>query len=163
MHDHYLAWIKTAFGGVAITQIDEQLRVELLSVAICSDNYPSSPQLVSAAYEQIARYLQDPSYQCDFAAVFPLAAAGTKFQRSVWQAIYNIPVGETRSYGQLAAALGSGARAVANACAANPLPLLIPCHRVVAQNGIGGFMQGSANGVVIKQWLLQHEGVACYA
>lgn len=163
MHEHYLAWINTAFGGVAIMQIEQQLRVELLSVAICSDNHPSSRPLVSAAYKQITRYLQDPGFQCEFATEFPLAAAGTEFQRSVWQAIYNIPAGETRSYGQIASALGSGARAVANACGANPLPLLIPCHRVVAKNGIGGFMQGSAHGVVIKKWLLQHEGVASYA
>ena len=52
-----------------------------------------------------------------------------------------------------------GARAVANACGANPLPILIPCHRVVAARGLGGFMQGSPEGLAIKQWLLQHEGV----
>jgi methylated-DNA-[protein]-cysteine S-methyltransferase len=163
MNDHHLAWINTPFGSVAITQTDGQLRVELLGVAMPSDNYPSSDSQVIASYYQIIDYLQDPSYQCKLPPDYPLAAAGTEFQCSVWQAIYNIPVGETRSYGQIAAALGSGARAVANACGANPLPLLIPCHRVVAQNGIGGFMQGSANGVGIKQWLLQHEGVLSYA
>jgi methylated-DNA-[protein]-cysteine S-methyltransferase len=159
MKENHLAWINTPFGSVAITQTDGQLHVELLGIAMSSHNYPSSNSQVIAAYDQIVCYLQDPSYQCKLPPAYQLAAVGTKFQCSVWQAIYAIPSGETRSYGQIAATLGSGARAVANACGANPLPLLIPCHRVVAQNGIGGFMQGTANSVVIKQWLLQHEGV----
>ena len=77
----------------------------------------------------------------------------------VWQAIAAIPLGQTRTYGQLAHQIGSGPRAVANACGANHLTLLIPCHRVVAQNGIGGFMQSTPNGLVVKKWLLKHEGV----
>lgn len=159
MNDHYLAWINTAFGCVAMTLRDGQLGVALLSVAICSHNHQSSEPQVMAAYLQITQYLQNPNTQCNF----PRHTSGTAFQRRVWQEIYAIPAGETRSYGQIAAALGSGARAVANACGANPLPLLIPCHRVVALHGIGGFMQGKANGVGIKQWLLQHEGVLSYA
>jgi methylated-DNA-[protein]-cysteine S-methyltransferase len=87
---------------------------------------------------------------------------GTAFQRRVWQAIAAIPVGQTRTYGQIARQIGSGPRAVANACGANNTPLLIPCHRVVAQNGIGGFMQSKQNGLLIKQWLLAHEGVSKY-
>ncbi|MBU3737317.1 MAG: MGMT family protein, partial [Methylobacterium sp.] len=73
-------------------------------------------------------------------------------------ALRSIPAGRTLTYGELAASLGSGARAVANACGANPVPLVIPCHRVVARDGLGGFMQGRASAALqIKQWLLQHE------
>lgn len=88
-----------------------------------------------------------------------LAPRGTPYQHAVWQAIRNIPVGETRSYGQLARALGSASQAVGNACRANPLPILIPCHRVVASTGIGGYF-GATEGAQIaaKRWLLHHEG-----
>lgn len=86
-------------------------------------------------------------------------AAGTPFQQRVWRELTRIPFGETRSYGDLAARLNSSARAVAGACRRNPLPLLVPCHRVVAKQGLGGFM-GKTGGqaLAIKRWLLQHEG-----
>ena len=73
-----------------------------------------------------------------------------------------IPAGEVRRYGQLADALGSSARAVGGACRANPVPLVVPCHRVVAAHGLGGF--GGATGgkrLSVKQRLLEGEGVSC--
>ncbi|GIX31628.1 MAG: hypothetical protein KatS3mg124_2100 [Porticoccaceae bacterium] len=86
----------------------------------------------------------------------PLAPAGTPFQQRVWQALIDLPFGQTISYGKLAARLGrpGAARAVAAACAANPLPILIPCHRVVAARGLGGYSAGLER----KRWLLAHEG-----
>ena len=90
----------------------------------------------------------------------PLDPAGTEFQQQVWQALRNIPAGEVRSYGELARQLGSSARAVGNACRKNPIPLLIPCHRVVAKSGLGGFAgQTTGDRVALKQRLLRHEGV----
>ncbi len=86
-------------------------------------------------------------------------ASGTPFQQRVWRELTRIPPGKTRSYGELAKKLHSSARAVAGACRRNQLPLLVPCHRVVAKDGIGGFM-GKTDGpaLAIKRWLLQHEG-----
>lgn len=86
-------------------------------------------------------------------------APGTPFQQRLWRELTRIPFGETRSYGELAKKLNSSARAVAGACRRNPLPLLVPCHRVVAKTGLGGFM-GRTDGpaLAIKRWLLQHEG-----
>jgi len=84
---------------------------------------------------------------------------GTEFQQLVWLAIKEIPFGETQTYSNIAKKIGSGPRAVANACGANVLPIVIPCHRVVAKNGLGGYMQGKPQGLMIKKWLLQHEGV----
>jgi len=83
---------------------------------------------------------------------------GTAFQQRVWQALRDIPVGETRTYGQIARQLNSSPRAVGNACRANPLPIVTPCHRVVAANGAGGFA-GARQGRLldIKKWLLAHE------
>ncbi len=87
-----------------------------------------------------------------------LAPHGTPFQQRVWQALRAIPPGQPYSYGELARRLGSSARAVAGACRANPIPLLIPCHRVVAAHGPGGFM-GAVDGAPLrlKNWLLEHE------
>ncbi len=90
----------------------------------------------------------------------PLALEGSAFQLRVWEALRAIPPGETRTYGELAVLLGSGARAVGNACRRNPCPIVVPCHRVLARNGIGGYA-GARGGelLAIKRWLLRHEGV----
>lgn len=109
-----------------------------------------------AVAQQVAAYLQNPHMA--WQEIIP--NRGTPFQQRVWQAMREIPVGETRTYGQLAAAIQSGPRAVANACGANPLPLFNPCHRIVASNGLGGFMQGIDGGLNIKRWLLAHEQAA---
>jgi len=121
---------------------------------------PRDPQLPRAllakeAVRQLRAWLQDPH----FIFGLPLAPAGTHFQRRVWQAIAAIPTGETRSYGTIAAQLGSGARAVGNACGANPYPIIVPCHRVIAANqGLGGFARNRGGFLLdIKRWLLQHE------
>ncbi len=88
-----------------------------------------------------------------------LQPAGTGFQQSVWRALQQIPHGSVCTYGELASRLNTSARAVAGACRANPIPLLIPCHRVVAANGPGGYMGSvSAEPVATKLWLLKHEG-----
>jgi methylated-DNA-[protein]-cysteine S-methyltransferase len=86
---------------------------------------------------------------------------GTDFQRRVWHALQAIPPGQTRTYGELARQLGSGARAVGNACRRNPVPVIVPCHRVVGVAGIGGYA-GRMSGAPLrhKRWLLAHEGVA---
>ena len=152
---NYDALINAPFGAVAISAHGNQLAIELLTESPSLENYQSAHPLVAEAYSQIAQYLQHPS------TLFNLLIEphGTAYQQRVWQAIAAIPLGQTRTYGQLAHQIGSGPRAVANACGANHLTLLIPCHRVVAQNGIGGFMQSKPNGLVVKKWLLKHEGV----
>lgn len=83
-----------------------------------------------------------------------IAPRGSAFQSRVWQALREIPVGETRSYGELAKALGSSARAVGRANATNPICVIVPCHRVI---GASGALTGFAFGVAIKQWLLELE------
>ena len=88
----------------------------------------------------------------------PLRVQGSAFQQEVCRLMMDIPFGETRQYGDLARDLGSAAQPVGNACGANPLPVLIPCHRVLAANGLGGF--SGAGGVETKVALLRHEGAA---
>ena len=87
----------------------------------------------------------------------PLRPAGTTFQRLVWHIMQRIPKGHVRTYGGVAEELGASARAVGTACGRNPIPIIIPCHRIVAANGkMGGF--SAAGGVEDKVWLLRHEG-----
>lgn len=87
----------------------------------------------------------------------PTATAGTPFQRQVWQALRAIPYGQVMHYGQLAEQLGrpGAARAVGAANGANPVSIVVPCHRVIGRNGT---MTGYAGGVRRKEWLLRHEG-----
>lgn len=83
---------------------------------------------------------------------------GTDFQKSVWDAISSIEKGDTCTYSDIAEQLASSPRAVGNACRANPVPIVVPCHRVVAKSGLGGFA-GKRKGINIdsKTWLLNHE------
>lgn len=89
-----------------------------------------------------------------------LAPAGTLFRQRVWQTLLAIPSGQTRTYGEIAHDLASSPRAVGQAVGDNPIPIIIPCHRVLAAHGLGGFMH-HADGfpLVVKAWLLQHEGI----
>ena len=109
---------------------------------------------------QLEGYFDDPEFPFDV----PLAAQGTPFQRRVWRKIAAIGAGRTRSYGELARELRSAPRAVGQACGANPIPIVVPCHRVLAAGGIGGFAHHEGGfHLAIKRWLLAHEGAARFA
>jgi methylated-DNA-[protein]-cysteine S-methyltransferase len=138
--------IRTA-GGV-VTSIEYLRRSER---AQAPDN-----ALAERAVRQIERYLADP----EFRFTLPLAAAGTQFRERVRQALTKIPVGESRTYGELARQLHTAPRAVGGACGANDIALVVPCHRVVGTQGsLGGFMHAVAGDpIAIKRWLLTHEG-----
>ncbi len=118
---------------------------------------PSAPptpftQHVAAA---LSAYFSDPGHAFDLA----LAASGTPFRQRVWAALLAIPVGQVISYGELARRVGSAPRAVGQAVGDNPIPIIIPCHRVVAADGgLGGFMHSRTGySQDIKRWLLGHE------
>ena len=112
-----------------------------------------APEPVRAAVE---RYFAGDVHALDGLTV---TTGGTDFQRSVWKALRAIPAGETRTYGQLAAAIGSpkAVRAVGLANGRNPVGLIVPCHRVIGANGT---LTGYAGGLERKRWLLQHEGAS---
>jgi methylated-DNA-[protein]-cysteine S-methyltransferase len=113
-------------------------------------------QLAKEVVRQCKAYFKDPRWEFDL----PIKPAGTEHQRKVWSSIQDIPVGKTKTYGEIAKQIKSGARAVGTACGANPYPLIAPCHRVVSASGIGGFMKENSPGLYrqIKLWLLKHEG-----
>lgn len=109
---------------------------------------------VSRLADELDAYWHDPRHRFDLLC----APAGTPFQSSVWRTLLAIPAGQPTTYGALAKMLGSAPRAIGQACGANPLPILIPCHRVLAANGLGGFMHAARGAPLdIKTWLLAHE------
>ncbi|MCQ4162188.1 methylated-DNA--[protein]-cysteine S-methyltransferase [Roseomonas sp. GC11] len=108
--------------------------------------------LLLAARDQIQDYFDGQRSRFDL----PLAPYGSTFQKKVWAALCDIPAGETRSYAELALAVGSVARAVGQANGANPIPILIPCHRVIGAGGrLGGYSGGE--GPETKRYLLELE------
>jgi methylated-DNA-[protein]-cysteine S-methyltransferase len=129
----------------------------LISLTWHGENAPpptteNDPLLTDAA-RQIAAYFARRLTRFDL----PLRPAGSGFQQRVWGAISAIPYGQTRAYGELARTVGSAARAVGQACGQNPLPILIPCHRVLdSTGGLTGY--SGAEGVTTKEFLLRLEG-----
>ena len=148
----HTAYIKTVLGPIKISEVDGFI-TELLFV---KDNNEISgkqkPPLLEEAEKQIKEYLDGTSKEFDL----PLAAKGTEFQKTVWEALHRIPYGETRSYKQIATMIGrpDAARAVGMANGKNPILLLTPCHRVV---GSDGKLTGYAAGLEIKEQLLELE------
>lgn len=142
---------------VAVTTRDERV-VEIRYLPLSASDIPARNPLAARAARQLERYREDPDTRFDL----PLLIEGTPLQRRVWEAMCAIPRGETRTYGAIAQQLGDAdyktLRAIGQACGDNRLPIVIPCHRVVAANGLGGFAH-STEGYLIeaKRWLLLHE------
>lgn len=137
--------------GVQCTD-DEITGIEFLQPQ--AEQAPNTP-LAAEAVRQLRAYLADA--RCEFG--LPLRPAGTSFQRRVWAQIAAIPNGETWTYGQLAKNIKNAPRAVGQACGANPFPLVVPCHRVIATGGgLGGFARAGGGFLLdVKRWLLHHE------
>ena len=148
----HIAVVKTPFGKIRISAGEYLTRIEFLTedVPLCA---PQSVLAHQTVYE-LNSYFKDPYFKF----TIPYQLAGTAFQKRVWHALSALPIGTTISYGELAQKLKTGARAIGQACRTNPLPLFIPCHRVLSQHGLGGF-SGDRTGkkIAIKQWLLNHE------
>jgi methylated-DNA-[protein]-cysteine S-methyltransferase len=131
---------------------------EIRYLPLSSPNIAPTNSLAERAVRQLERYRDDPDTVFDL----PLLIEGSPLQRRVWEAMCAIPRGETRTYGAIAQQLGEtdykALRAIGQACGDNRLPIVIPCHRVVAANGLGGFAH-STEGFLIeaKRWLLLHE------
>lgn len=104
----------------------------------------------------VLQFLDDYFVEAKWNQNNSITLAGTEFQNKVWNALINIPCGSTISYGELAKELHTSSRAIGQACKRNRIPIIIPCHRVVAKSDIGGFF-GKAEPSPIKHWLLNHE------
>ncbi len=153
-HPHYDAIVGApgfclgiCVGEAEVTAID--------FIEPCPEKAPANPVAAEVA-RQLRAYLADPR----FAFNLPLQTAGTPFQRRVWEQISAIPCGRVETYGQLAQNLHNAPRAVGQACGANPYPIVVPCHRVIATGGgLGGFANARGGFLLsVKRWLLRHEG-----
>ena len=103
---------------------------------------------------ELTAYFQNAKHKINM----PVTLQGTSFQQRVWRALCNIPAGKTMTYGELAKQLKTSARAVGQACKKNPVPIIVPCHRIVGANHQGGYMgKTTGNSADIKAWLLLHE------
>ncbi len=154
--DDYQAKLATPFAVLGI-RIEEDWLTDIEYLPL--DTPPLAPQtsLAKEVSNQLQAYVADSGFIFDLS----LHIGGTTHQRRVWSAIQDIPSGTTRSYADIATQLHSAPRAVGQACGANRLPIVIPCHRVIAKSGgLGGFMNAS-DGIplTIKRWLLHHERV----
>ncbi len=150
---HYQAQLHTPFGGLGIHCEACSLTGITFLAADCAVLLPRDA-FAKEVCAQLTAYFDDANFQFDL----PLKLSGTEHQLKVWQALRDIPCGQVRTYGELAAVLHSSPRAVGQACGNNPIPIVIPCHRVVSKAGLGGFMhRGDSGALNIKQWLLSHE------
>ncbi len=153
--DSYAAVLAAPFAHLGVVA-DAQgvLRIDFLGRDHALRPPDTELTAVRALESMLSSYWDDPSAELDL----PLLVAASAHQQRVWEALRAIPLGQTRSYGEIAVAIGSGARAVGQACGANPLPIVIPCHRAVAKTGRGGFMHQRAGAALdYKLWLLTHE------
>ena len=138
---------------VAVTTRQDKV-VGIRYLPLSSESISPKNRLAERAARQLERYRDDPDTVFDL----PLLIEGSPLQRGVWDAMCAIPRGRTRTYGELARELGADARAIGQCCGDNRLPIVIPCHRVVAADGIGGFSHTSEGYLIeVKRWLLAHE------
>lgn len=149
----YQAIFSAPFGALGICCEDEVLTgINFLAL----NTPPLAPQsrFALGVCKQLQAYFENPAFNFNI----PHRLKGTAHQSKVWQAMCAIPRGQTRQYGELAKLLASSARAVGQACGSNPIPIVIPCHRVVSKVGMGGFAhQRDGYELGIKRWLLAHE------
>jgi methylated-DNA-[protein]-cysteine S-methyltransferase len=157
--DAFQACVRTPFATLGVSATDTHVTGIRFLAPTVGARAPKRNTIAYLACVQLQAYLEDPRFEFDL----PLALSGTRHRLAVWEAMQRIAAGKTRTYGELAAELHSSARAVGGACGANPIPVVVPCHRVIAAGGaIGGFMGAKSEGfeLGIKRWLLEHEGAA---
>lgn len=160
MNELFSLSLSLPFGAVEITANEhELLRLDFLAqpAAVQKPNHP----LLHEAQQQLLAYCADPKFEFSL----PWRLEGTAHQHRVWQQIAAIRSGQTVRYLDIAQQIQSSPRAVGGACGRNPLPIIVPCHRVVSAQGLGGF-NANRNGLdwmPIKRWLLRHEGVIAAA
>lgn len=140
--------VASPLGDLTLTSAGGKLTAVSWGRAVREDSDP----LLDETARQLDQYFTGTRQDFDL----PLAPAGTPFRHQVWKAMQAIPYGGTLSYGDVARALSSAPRAVGGACGANPIPIIIPCHRILGSGGAAGGYSGGA-GLATKAWLLDLE------
>lgn len=147
------AVIDAPFGRVGIVLHGDSL-ADISFLSDVAKLIPPKTPFAKQVCTQLRAYFKNPRTRFSAKLLLP----GTSFQQRVWQAMRKIPPGKVMSYGEMAKKLSTSARAVGNACRANPIPIIVPCHRVVSSSGDGGFMgKRDGHALTLKRWLLAHE------
>jgi methylated-DNA-[protein]-cysteine S-methyltransferase len=144
--------ITSPLGTIALAfQHDKLSKLEFLAGG---SKKPPRDSLTKHIAAELAQYFKNPKHSFNIS----MHLDGTPFQKTVWRALQQIPPGKTMTYGELAKKLKTSPRAIGQACRTNPIPIIVPCHRIIAANHLGGYA-GKLKGKMmdIKQWLLQHE------
>ena len=146
-----IAVLETPLGRLGVHEVDGAITQLTWDAVATGDETP----VLIEALRQLQAYFDGDLHDFDL----PMRVEGSDFQRAVCDQMAAIPFGDTVTYGDIAKATGKSAQAVGSACGGNPIPIIIPCHRVL---GAGGRMVGfsGAGGVETKVWLLRHEGAA---
>jgi methylated-DNA-[protein]-cysteine S-methyltransferase len=156
----FSAIVEAPFGAIGVRTDAGALR-ELVYLPPSFEEKAPADSVAEQAARQVERYLAEPDFRFDIS----LPEVGTVFQRRVWTIIAAIPRGDVLTYGEVARMIRSAPRAVGQACGANWFPIIVPCHRVTAAGGLGGFSNHddeSGFHLGVKRWLLAHEGVEGY-
>jgi methylated-DNA-[protein]-cysteine S-methyltransferase len=143
--------IPSPIGGLTIAEDDDAIVAIRWADAEGEPSSGNGSALLAEAARQLDAYFAGHLTRFDL----PLAPAGSPFETRVWTAMAEIPYGETRGYGELATTIGSAPRAIGRACGRNPIPIVIPCHRVLAKTGLGGY--SGSGGLATKRHLLALE------
>ncbi len=151
MSDQFITYLDSPLGWLKITTSSK----ELISISFETDvaaSSPETPRIQSRTIQQLQDYFKGERKDFDI----PLAPVGTEFQKQIWKLVQQISYGETASYLNIAIASGSekNTRAVGLANGKNPIPIVIPCHRILGSNGK---LTGYSGGLERKRWLLLHE------
>ncbi|OGO95498.1 MAG: hypothetical protein A3F41_02200 [Coxiella sp. RIFCSPHIGHO2_12_FULL_44_14] len=151
---NYSAVIPSPVGRLGIISLDHHLMHIHFVPKSCHYLSPQT-EVAHVATQQLFAYFTHPADAFDL----PLSLSSvSEFQQQVCKALQRIPIGNTLTYRELADRLKTSARAIGQACRRNPFPIVIPCHRIVAQQGLGGY-HGASQGpmATVKRWLLRHE------
>ncbi len=149
----YTGFVSTKVGKVVVVLQDSRITSLNFTNSVGRASTNRKDPLFNQVVFQLNKYFSDPAWQFEL----PLDLHGTDLQKKIWRALIKIPYGTVVSYGDVAKQIGTSPRVVGNACRRNPLPIIIPCHRVVAARGIGGYCGNLRGALKIKEWLLNHE------
>lgn len=151
----YSVIMDSPIGKLGILASQNHLqRIDFLSARV-REKDPTSAVAVKVV-KQLRQYFENPMFEFSIACQMD----GSAYQQRVWSRLKSINSGRCMTYSAIADELSSGARAVGGACRANPVPIIVPCHRVVSKSGVGGYDgDWGAGKVKIKAWLLRHEGM----
>lgn len=153
------ASVKTPVGWLGITTNDQNqlTKLHFLTSAAQPSQLPKHQSLpfLQEVIAQIQQYFQDATFKFTLPLHFDI---GTEFEQKVWHALTETPTRKTLTYGELAQKLNTSPRAIGNTCRKNPIPIIVPCHRILSATGLGGYL-GTRNGqpITTKQYLLNHE------